>query len=314
MSVAWVFPGQGAQVVGMGRDVYGEIPAARAVFDEADRVLDVNVSRLCFEGPEDALTATEHAQPALLTVSVALLRAVESLLPNGFGGRWPLAVAGHSLGEYSALVAGGALDFATALQLVRRRGLLMASSDVGTMAAVIGLDDGVVAAVCQEVSEQTGRPVVVANVNAPGQLVISGDSDAVEQAGVVLRERGAKRVLPLRVSGAFHSPLMGHVREGMAEAVAAATVADVSVPLVANVTGQPMTAADAVREELVAQVCSPVLWVDTVRWMVAQGVSTFVEFGPGNVLTGLVRRIASGVRVVNVRGLEDVHTFVEESC
>jgi [acyl-carrier-protein] S-malonyltransferase len=314
MSVAWIFPGQGAQAVGMGRDLYSEIPAARAVFDEADSVLDVNVSRLCFEGPEEALTATKHAQPALLTTSIALLRAVESLLPGGFENRLPLAVAGHSLGEYSALVAGRALDFATALQLVRQRGTLMAASDEGGMAAIIGLDAEVVEEVCGAVSDQVGRPVVVANVNAPGQLVISGDTGAVEQACTELRERGAKRALPLRVSGAFHSPLMGHVREGMAAAVGAATIADVAVPLVANVSGQPITAAQDIRDELVSQVCSPVLWVQSVRWMVDQGVTTFVEFGPGQVLTGLIRRIAPGVQMVNVRGGDDVRAFVEASC
>jgi [acyl-carrier-protein] S-malonyltransferase len=309
MTIAWVFPGQGSQVVGMGRDLYAQIPAAREVFDEADAVLDVNIARLCFEGPEEDLTATENTQPALLAMSVAILRALNSLLPEGRK-VVPEVVAGHSLGEYSALVAGKALDLATALRLVRRRGELMAEASEGTMAAVIGLNEQSLEQVCGDVLEQSGHPVVIANYNAPGQLVISGATEAVGQACKLAKERGAKRAVPLKVRGAFHSPLMTRASEGMAEVVAAAAIADVHVPLIANVTAAPLLYAEDVRRELVSQVVSPVQWIGSVQQMVSQGISTFVEIGPGNVLTGLIKRIASGVQVINLRNVDDVHAFV----
>jgi [acyl-carrier-protein] S-malonyltransferase len=318
MTVAWIFPGQGSQVVGMGRDLYEELPAARAIFDEADAVLGMSITQLCFEGPEEALTATENAQPALLTVSTALTRALESRggahLPR------PRAVAGHSLGEYSALVAGGALSFATALRLVRRRGELMAAAHEGSMAAVIGLEAGALDQICREVSAalQGGGPglastVVVANYNAPDQLVISGSTLAVEHAGLMARERGAKRVIPLKVSAAFHSPLMVDAAEGMARALEQVQVAPLQVPLIANVTAAPLSKGDDVQRELVTQVVAPVRWVASVQRMVADGISTFVELGPGKVLTGLVRRIAPQARLVNVQHADDVRTVLAES-
>ncbi|NJN65315.1 MAG: ACP S-malonyltransferase [Chloroflexaceae bacterium] len=309
MTIAWVFPGQGSQVVGMGRDLYAQIPAAREVFDEADAVLDVNIARLCFEGPEDDLTATENTQPALLAVSVAILRGLNSLLPEGHK-IVPQVVAGHSLGEYSALVAAKALDLATALRLVRRRGELMAEASEGTMAAVIGLNEQILEQVCHEVLEQRGEPVVIANYNAPGQLVISGAIEAVGHACKLAKERGAKRAMPLKVRGAFHSPLMTRASEGMAKVLAAATIADMCVPLIANVTAAPLLHAEDVRRELVSQVVSPVQWIASVQRMVSQGISTFVEIGPGSVLTGLIKRISSGVQVVNLRNIDDVHAFV----
>ncbi len=316
MKTAWVFPGQGSQTVGMGRDLYASSPAARAVFDEADAILDMPLTRLCFEGPEDELTATENAQPALLTVSSALLRAIEEArgepLPP------PAAVAGHSLGEYSALVAGGALEFATALRLVRRRGELMAEAREGSMAAVIGLDDATLDQICREVSETlASRPeavstVVVANYNAPGQLVISGSTLAVEQAGQLARERGAKRVIPLKVSAAFHSPLMIQAAEGMAQAIEAAEVRDLRVPLIANVTAEPLVTAEDVRREAVAQVVAPVRWIASVQRMSQEGVTSFLEIGPGKVLTGLIRRIAPNARLANVGSADDVRAITAE--
>ncbi len=311
MTIAWVFPGQGSQVVGMGRDLYAHVPAARDVFDRADEVLDVSIARLCFEGPEQELTATENAQPALVTVSIALLKAIESFLPEGLVVQ-PQCVAGHSLGEYSALVAGGSVDFATAVQLVRRRGELMAASREGKMAAVIGLDEEKLDTICNEATERTSTPVVIANYNAPGQLVVSGATEGVDCACTLAKEQGAKRALPLNVSAAFHSPLMTNAKKGMAEAVAKAHMLDMTVPLIANVTGSLLHQADEIRRELVEQVVSPVRWVASVRCMVAQGISTFVEIGPGNVLTGLIKRIAPGVRLINVRSLDDVHTLVAE--
>lgn len=301
----------------MGRDLYEELPAARAIFDEADAVLGMSLTQLCFEGPEAALTATENAQPALLTVSTALVRTLEQMggvmLPR------PQAVAGHSLGEYSALVASGALSFATALRLVRRRGELMAAASEGSMAAVIGLEAAVLDELCREVSAalQSGpglpSTVVVANYNAPDQLVISGSTLAVEHAGLMAKERGAKRVIPLKVSAAFHSPLMVDAAEGMARELDRITVAPLQVPLIANVTAAPLQEADDVQRELVTQVVAPVRWVASVQRMLADGVTTFVELGPGKVLTGLVRRIAPQARLINVQRAEDVRALLAES-
>jgi [acyl-carrier-protein] S-malonyltransferase len=301
----------------MGRDLYETIPAARAIFDEADAVLGMPITELCFSGPEEALTATEHAQPALLTVSTALVQALISLggerLPR------PQAVAGHSLGEYSALVASGALSFATALRLVRRRGELMAAAHEGSMAALIGLDADTVDQICREVSAALqagpGLPstVVVANYNAPDQLVISGSTLAVEHASLMARARGAKRVIPLKVSAAFHSPLMVDAAEGMARELTTVDVAPLQTPLISNVTAEPLREADDVQRELVTQVVAPVRWVASVQQMIAHGITTFVEIGPGKVLTGLIRRIAPQARLVNVQRADDVRALLAES-
>jgi [acyl-carrier-protein] S-malonyltransferase len=314
MTTAWIFPGQGSQTVGMGRDLYEQFPAARAVFDEADAVLGLPLTRLCFEGPEAELTATENAQPALLTTSAALLRAIETARGELLGR--PHAVAGHSLGEYSALLAGGALEFAEALRLVRRRGELMAEAHEGSMAAVIGLAPELLEQLCREASAASGEAagtVVVANYNAPDQLVISGSTLGVERASLMAKERGAKRVIPLKVSAAFHSPLMQGAADGMAQAIAAATVGELRVPLIANVTAEPLTTADEVRREAVAQVTAPVRWVASVQRIAGDGVTTFLEIGPGKVLTGLVRRIAPQARLMNVGSADEVRAFVAES-
>lgn len=284
----------------MARDFFAASPAARAIFEQADDVLDIALTRLCFEGPEEALTATENAQPALLTASLAALAALaESADVAPFVAARARFVAGHSLGEYAALVAAGALDFATALRLVRRRGELMAQADQGGMAAVIGLDAAPLEDVCREASAGD-ELVVVANYNAPGQLVISGASPAVERAGALARAAGAKRIIPLRVSAAFHSPLMRDAAEGLLPALAAADLRDPAVSVLANVTAEPLDAAAELRRELELQVTAPVRWIASVERMAAAGVTTFVEIGPGAVLSGLVRRIAPGVRVVSV--------------
>lgn len=311
MAVAWVFPGQGAQAVGMGRELYHQLPAARDIFEQASTAIDVNLVRLCLEGPEDSLTATENAQPAMLTLSVALLRAMDACAPAGRAAR-PQAVAGHSLGEYSALVAAEALDLVTAVRLVRRRGELMAEAHEGTMAAVMGLDAEALDAICALAAEETQQPVVIANYNAPGQLVISGALPAVERAGILAKERGAKRVLPLKVSAAFHSPLMERAAQGMAEALAHTIITDPCLPVVANVSAAPLTSAEAVRQELVSQVIAPVRWIASVQSMLEQGISTFVEIGSGTVLTGLIKRIAPTVRLINLRDIDDVRAFMAE--
>jgi [acyl-carrier-protein] S-malonyltransferase len=311
----------------MGRDLYDASAAARAVFDQADATLGFGITQLCFEGPETSLTATENAQPALLTVSTALLAALlerqgdrrQETRRQGdtiaFSLSPPLPVsvsfaAGHSLGEYSALVAAGALDFATALRLVRRRGELMAASHQGGMAAIIGLDEAPLEAICGEASAP-GAPVVIANYNSPGQLVISGASEAVERACELAKARGAKRALHLKVSAAFHSPLMRAAADGLAGAIAESAVADARVPVIANVTAAPLAAADAIRGELVAQVTAPVRWIASVQRMIAGGADTFAEIGPGSVLTGLIRRIAPSVRLINVSDVASLHAFTE---
>lgn len=303
MSIAFVFPGQGSQVVGMGHDLYETSPAARAIFDQADATLGFPLTRICFEGPKEALTATENAQPALLTASIALLAAgAPSAQPaEGYTGavRYASFVAGHSLGEYTAMVAAGALDLPTALWLVRKRGELMAAARAGTMAAVIGMPEEALEAICREVSSGDGQ-VVIANYNSPGQLVISGAAEGVERAAALAKEHGAKHVMALKVSAAFHSPLMREATTGLAAAIDRAPIGDARVPVVANVTAEPLSDAAALRRELVSQVTAPVRWTASVQRMVAEGVDTFVEIGPGSVLTRLIKRITSAVRLVNV--------------
>lgn len=316
-SVGWVFPGQGSQFVGMGRELYTQVTIAREVFDQADATLGMNIARLCFEGPEKALTATENAQPALLTVSVALLRVLDAFAVE-HGVVRPQLVAGHSLGEYAALVAGGALDFVTAVKLVRRRGELMAEAREGTMAAIIGIEEYQLDQVCQEVSStlpgdiQDDALAVIANYNAPGQFVISGSTTAIKQACKLAKEQGAKRALPLKVSAAFHSPLMATAAEGMAGLIDRAPVSDLTSSLVTNVHAEPISQANEVRRELVTQIVSPVRWVAVIQRMVQQGISTFVEIGPGSVLTGLIKRIVPGVRLINLSSIEDIRAFVQE--
>jgi [acyl-carrier-protein] S-malonyltransferase len=307
---AFVFPGQGAQSVGMGRDLYVASPAARAIFELADATLGFALTRLCFEGPEEALTATENAQPALLTVSAALLASLaDSVDVSSVVGRRSSVVAGHSLGEYSALVAAGAIDIPTALRLVRRRGELMSEAREGGMAAIIGIDEVLLEQICREASAEDA-PVVIANYNSPGQLVISGASTAVERACALAKERGAKRALPLKVSAAFHSPLMRAAAEGLSAAVAQAAIVDARTLVISNVTAEPLTQADAIRRELIAQVTSPVRWIASVQRMSAAGVDTFVEIGPGSVLTGLIKRIAPDARLANVSDLASAHALV----
>jgi [acyl-carrier-protein] S-malonyltransferase len=310
VTTAFIFPGQGSQAVGMGRDLYDSSPAARAVFDLADATLGLPLAQLCFEGPEEALTLTENAQPALLTMSVALLAALagglEAIRP--FVARESAAVAGHSLGEYSALVAAGALDFATALRLVRRRGELMAAAREGGMAAILGLDEAALEQACR-LASGAGDEVVIANYNAPGQLVISGAAAAVERASALAKELGAKRVVPLKVSAAFHSPLMRPAAEGLRPAIEQADVAEACVPVVANVTAAPLRQANELRAELIAQVTAPVRWIASVQYLAAAGADTFVEVGPGTVLAGLVKRIAPGVATRALGRMEDVGQY-----
>ena len=286
---AWVFPGQGSQVVGMGRALYDAHFAIRRLYDTADDILGYALSELCFESPADTLQQTNHAQPALLVTELAHLEALK--LRYGEDLPSPLFVAGHSLGEYAALVAAGSLTLPNALRLVAERGRLMqqAGAALGRptgMAAVLGLDTTVLSPIC----EQAG--VDIANLNAPGQVVISGPLDALEVAGALAKERGARRVIPLQVSAAFHSRWMRPMAEEFARSIAATPFQDPRVPVVANVTACPVTSTADIRKLLEAQTYSPVRWAESVEYMASEGVSTFVEIGPGKVLCGLVKRIA----------------------
>jgi [acyl-carrier-protein] S-malonyltransferase len=304
---AFVFPGQGSQVIGMGRDLYDHESLARATFDEADSLLDLPLSRLCFEGPEAELNDTINTQPALFVTSVAALRVLEAR-----GVCRPAFVAGHSLGEISALVAAGALAFADGVRLVRERGRLMklaGERNPGGMAAILGLERQALDEVCAEAMELTKRPVQVANDNCPGQLVISGDRNALEAALELAKARGAKRALPLAVSIAAHSALMAVVADDFAQTVEATPFSDPQTPIVGNVGAQPLTDVDAIRADLSAQLTAPVAWTASVRAMLAQGVTTFVEVGSKDVLTGLLKRIdpnARGLKAGDRAGIEEV--------
>lgn len=294
MTIAYLFPGQGSQQIGMGARLAAVSPAARRVFAEADEVLGFALSRLCWEGPDDALTATANAQPALLVSSVAAWRAgVEDGL---WAAEPPSFVAGHSLGEYSALVAAGSLAFPDAVRLVRRRGELMhacGETCPSTMAAVLGLDEETVSAICAETGAE------IANINAPGQIGISGPVAAVERASALARERGARRVIPLQVSAGFHSSVMLPAAEGLAEAIAAAAIADARPALIANVDARPITRAADIRRELIDQLTRPVRWQQTIEALAERGVTQLYEVGTGTVLCGLAKRTAPHLAVEN---------------
>jgi len=269
-------------------------PEARAVFEAANQILGFDLAELCFQGPTETLDDTLNAQPALLTTSIAALRALQQRTSLGA----PAFVAGHSMGEYSALVAAGALDFADGLRLVRERGRLMklaGERSPGGMAAVLGLDEGTLAEVCEAAGD-----VQVANDNAPGQIVISGTFDGIDRAMALAKEAGAKRVIRLAVSIAAHSVLMSSIVDEFAQAVQSAAIQMPQVPVVGNITARPLGSVSAIEEELTQQLTSPVRWVDSIRHMVDQGVGTFVEIGPGDVLAGLIRRIDRGVERLSV--------------
>ncbi len=288
--LALIFPGQGSQYVGMGQDLYGRYAEARALFDEADDVLGLPLSRLCFEGPEDELRDTVNTQPAIVTMSLAALRAIE--IRHGVEG--VAFTAGHSLGEYSALVAAGHMSFADAVRLVRERGRLMKQAGEecpGAMVAVLGLDAGLVEEACLEASEETGQVVEVANYNSPLQTVISGEQAGLQKAIALARSKGARRAVPLAVSIASHSRLMEAAAKGLRNAIASVTFQETEVPVIANVTAEPLVNPRQIEEELVEQLVRPVQWVDTVRHMVNDGVTTFAEIGPQDVLSKLIKRI-----------------------
>lgn len=289
MTTAILFPGQGSQSVGMGRELYEREPAARALFDEADARLGFALSRLCFEGPEESLTDTAVQQPALFVTSLAAWAVLQERGEAGAA-----YAAGHSLGEFSALAAAGALSFGDGLALVRRRGELMklaGERQPGGMAAVLGLDADVVTELCARAAAETGQYVAIANDNCPGQIVISGHEAALLPAIESLTAAGARKVVRLPISIAAHTPLMATVAGEFAAAVDATPINEAVIPAIANVTARPIQTAEAIRAEFKAQLTSPVAWTASIRYLGEQGVDRYLEAGPGDVLLGLVKRI-----------------------
>ena len=312
MSVAWLFPGQGAQKVGMGRDLFEAFSEARAVFETADEALGRPLSTLIFEGPEDELRQTRNTQPAILVTSLATLAAAQAQ-GHPLTAAPPAFLAGHSLGEYSALVAAEALTAAEAVRLVQTRGELMQRAGEerpGTLAAVLGLSLADVKSLCDESGAE------LCNINSDSQLVIGGTPEAVAAASTLAEERGARRVVALNVSGAFHSSLMAPAAEGMRETLREAEIGDPRLPVIANVSVEPLRDAEAVRSELGEQVRNPVRWSETVQRLVAEGADSFVEIGPGNVLTGLVRSIARPLKptLVNLNSVESMRDESAENA
>ncbi len=302
--VALVFPGQGSQFVGMGKALYDASAAARRVFDQADEVLGFPLSGLCFHGPADELEDTINAQPAILTTSIAALEALRERLAEAGHFVEPAVVAGHSLGEFTALVAAGVIDFPSGLQLVRERGRLMKEAgevSPGGMAAVIGLDAATLTAVCEDAAD--GSVITVANDNCPGQTVISGEIAALLRAMELAKEAGAKRVARLGISIASHSPLMARASAGLSDIMSRLPLHAPQIPVVANVTGTAMLSVEDVRQELAHHVERPVNWTRSVMEMVNSGATTFIEVGPGQVLSGLIRRINRDVTTLSLSDL-----------
>jgi len=298
---AYVFPGQASQKVGMGLSVYEAYAPARAVFDEADATLGFPISKLCFEGPSEELTKTINVQPALVATSMACLRAAQQALGSKFPK--PAFLAGHSLGEYTALAAADSLSLADALKLVRERGRLMYEAGLknpGSMMAVIALDRIPLKEVCVEAG------VEISNVNAPGQLVISGAVDKLEIAAQLAKQRGARRIIPLNVSGAFHSTLMQPVLDEFSRFMESFEFRAPRISVVSNVTALPLTDDRAIREELLSQLRRCIQWQPSVEYMSSNGVTTFYEIGPGTVLSGLIRRISPEAQTINISGVEDI--------
>ena len=314
-AAVFLFPGQGSQRVGMAKALADAYPIARETMEEADDALGFALSDLCFNGPEDELTDTINAQPALLAASVATLRVIDSQLGDDLiAGDGPRFVAGHSMGEYSALVAAGSLDYVDALRLVRERGRLMKEAGhvaPGMMAAILGLDEETVAEICMAATLD-GGVAQVANDNCPGQVVISGDRLGMERAMSALSAGGARKVMPLAVSIAAHSPLMAPAAVALSEAIAATPITPPHTPVIGNTSARPLTAVDEIRAELAAQLTGSVRWADSMRYALDQGVTDFVEIGPGQVLTGLMKRIQRKARRRAVDAPESVQAFVAD--
>lgn len=301
----WMFPGQGSQAVGMAVDAAGAVPESRRIFERADEALGWKLSDLIANGPEAELKKTYNTQPALLAASMALLAAFESK-----AGR-PDYVAGHSLGEYGALVAAGVMSFEDAVRTVRARGEYMESAvpqGRGAMAAALGADREALAALCEGITNE-GLTVELANLNCPGQIVVSGSAEGVQAVIERGKEAGAKRVIPLEVSGPFHSTLMRPAADRLAETLSAVAMNPAAIPVVANVSARPVQEPEEIRSLLVKQVYSPVLWEDSIAWLIGEGADTFVEIGSGTVLAGLVKKIDRSVNVVSINSLQAIEAY-----
>lgn len=309
-TTAFIFPGQASQVVGMGADFAATYPVARQTFEQADDLLGFFLSRLCFEGPEEELNQTLNTQPALYVCSIATLRALQQESPDAVGG----FAAGHSFGEITALTAAGSLTFEDGLRLTRERGRVMTEAGQekpGAMAALLGLDAEPVRELCARASQQTGGILVLANDNCPGQIVISGDSETLDVGLTLAKEAGAKRAIKLAVSIASHSPLMSHAAEMFRTALANTTFQKPSIPVYGNVEAAPLGDAAHIRHELEVQLISPVRWTESVQAMIAAGAERFVEIGPKDVLSGMLKRIDSSKQTVQLNSVENLRQFVQ---
>ncbi|MEH7382488.1 ACP S-malonyltransferase [Bacillus sp. JJ1533] len=304
--IAFVFPGQGSQIVGMGKELADSQEVVQDIFTRADKALGEELSSLIFNGPQETLTLTVNAQPSLLTTSIAILEKFkEANIVPGF-------VAGHSLGEYTALVAAGALSFEDAVRTVRKRGEFMEEAvpaGQGTMAAILGMSREDLQAVTDEISH-AGHPVQLANINCPGQIVISGAAEGVKQACELAKEKGAKRAIPLEVSGPFHSSLMEPAAAKLRAVLDQIEINDANVPVIANVNAAEMTSAQQIKENLVKQLYSPVLWENSVQYMLDQGVDTFIEIGPGKVLSGLIKKVNRRVATYAISDIETLEATI----
>jgi [acyl-carrier-protein] S-malonyltransferase len=305
--LAWVFPGQGSQSVGMCRDLHDNVKSARAVFEQADKALGFSLSKLCFEGPEDELRQTINAQPALVTAGYACLEAAREIAGSQLTN--PAFTAGHSLGEYTALAAAGVLDFSTVVRLARERGRLMYEAGrirAGAMAAILGLDEVKLAEVCKQTD------TVMANINSPGQIVISGADENVTKAMEMATAAGASRTVQLQVSGAFHSPLMQPAVEGLTKYIDATFFKAPVIPVIGNVTALPLITPEDVKNELKKQLLNPVQWIRTIEYMMQHGVTTFIEIGPGRVLSGLIKRINKEAVTQNLGDLTAIKALITQ--